>query len=248
MTYTNAVSPDFSPDHIAPWFIFNTWLQRTLDLSIHLELHNDFASQHRDIAADKIDMIYANPSDAALLVREKGFVGVARPLNISDEAVIVVPADSPIRNVEELTANPRVATTSQPDVRMMGMIMLEPADVSEESAQMVHCDAYVLVAKALLGGEADVGFFLKEGYENLSGITKRGLRPLVTSEIQLVRHGLMIGPRLIEQRARILEALLEMPQSDKGADVLKNLGFLGWEPFETEEVEFMIDLMDTLVA
>ena len=39
-----------------------------------------------------------------------------------------------------------------------------------------------------------------------------------------------------------------MSNTPKGSDVLANLGFSGWEPFEHEEVEFMIDLMDTLVA
>lgn len=248
MTYINAVSPDFSPDHIAGWFIFNTWLQNRLDLPIRLTLHDDFASQHSDIAADKIDMIYANPADASLLVREKGFVGVARPLAISDETVVVVAADSPIQSIEDLASNARVATTSQPDVRMMGMIMLEPADITSATAQMVDCDTYILVAKTLMDGGADVGFLLKDGYDNLSGIVKKGLRPLVTSEIQLVRHGLMIGPRMSEHRAKMLEALLDMQNSDKGKDVLDNLGFTGWEAFDTEDVEFMIDLMDTLTA
>lgn len=248
MTYINAVSPDFPPDHIAGWFIFNTWLQNTLGLPIRLELHDDFASHHRDIAADKIDMIYANPTDAAVLVREKGFVGVARPLCISDEAVVVVSADSSIQSIEDLSPDARVAATSQPDVRMMGMIMLEPADISAATAQMVHCNTYVLIAKALMNGNADVGFFLKEGYDNLSSMVKKGLRPLVSSEIQLVRHGLMIGPRMNEHRTKMLAALLDMSNSDKGKDVLDNLGFSGWEAFENEEVEFMIDLMDTLTA
>lgn len=248
MTYINAVSPDFPPDHIAGWFIFNTWLQNTLGVAISLGLHDDFASHHADIAAGKIDLIYANPADAALLVREKGFTGVARPLNLTDEAVVVVSADSPIQSIEDLSPDARVATTSQPDVRMMGMIMLEPADISPATAQIVDCDTYILVAKALMDGNADVGFFLKDAYENLSNMVKSRLRPLVTSEIQLVRHGLMVGPRMSEHRTKMLEALLDMPSSDRGKGVLESLGFTGWEPFESEEVEFMIDLMDTLTA
>ena len=133
MTYHFTVSPDFAPDRISGWFIFNTWLQKEIDEHIHLELYTDFASQRADIAAGKIDMIYANPSDAALLVREKGFVGVARPVALSDEAVVVVPADSPVQHVEELAPGTRVAATDHPDVRMMGMIMLEPADLGRDN-------------------------------------------------------------------------------------------------------------------
>ncbi len=78
-------------------------------------------------------MIYANPSDAALLVREKGFVGVARPCGLSDEAVVVVPSDSPAQRVEDLAPNIRVAATDHPDVKMMGMIMLEPANIGRDN-------------------------------------------------------------------------------------------------------------------
>ena len=44
------------------------------------------------------------------------------------------------------------------------------------------------------------------------------------------------------------EVLLEMADNAKGQHVLDGLGFTGWEPIEQEEMEFMIDLMDTLGA
>lgn len=248
MTFQLTVSPDFSPDHISGWYIFNTWLQKEIGQSIHLELYNDFASQRADIARGKIDLIYANPSDAALLVREHAFVGVARPVEITDEAVVVVPADSPTRNVEDLRPGTRIAATDHPDVRMMGMIMIEPADLGKANTTTRDCGTYVLVAKSLLAGHADVGFFLKAAYDDLSASTRKNLRPLVTSQIQVVRHGLLAGPRFAPHVDALRQALLAMPNTSKGQDALANLGFRGWEPFEQEEVEFMIDLMDTLVA
>jgi len=39
-----------------------------------------------------------------------------------------------------------------------------------------------------------------------------------------------------------------MVNEEKGLGVLKNLGFTAWEKVEDEEMEFMIDLMDTLVT
>jgi len=242
------VSPDFAPDRISGWFIFNTWLQKELSLHIHLELYGDFASQRNEIAQGKIDLIYANPSDASLLVRQQGFVGIARPVELADEAVVVVPADSPIRTIEDLRPATRIAATDHPDVRMMGMIMLEPADLSRANTTTKECDTYVLVAKSLVTGEADVGFFLKAAYDDLSAMSRRRLRPLVTSQIYVVRHGLLAGPRLAARRPELLAALLRMGETPKARDVLANLGFTAWEPFEQEDVEFMIDLMDTLVA
>ena len=119
------VSPDFSPEHIAGWYVFNTWLQRRLGERIHLELYEDFAAQRQAIAADKVDLIYANPYDAAMLVREKGFVAIAAPRDCPDEVVIAVPADSPAQSVEDLQPGLRLAVTRDPDVNLIGMILLE---------------------------------------------------------------------------------------------------------------------------
>ena len=67
-----SVSPDFSPEKLASWHIFNTWLQKKLDIDCHLALFDSFEKQREAIAADQIDLIYANPADAAALVREFG--------------------------------------------------------------------------------------------------------------------------------------------------------------------------------
>lgn len=248
MTYNFTVSPDFAPERISGWYIFNTWLQKALGQHIHLELYPDFASQRADIARQKFDLIYANPSDASLLVREHGFVGVARPIERSDEAVVVVPAESPIACIEDLKPGTRIAATDHPDVRMMGMIILEPADLGPANTTTALCGNYVLAAKALVTGKADVGFFLEAAYDALSASTKQSLRPLVRSRIHVVRHGLLAGPRFGEHVATLREVLASMPASPKGRDALANLGFAAFEPFEQDEVEFMIDLMDALAA
>ena len=39
MTLQLTVSPDFSPDHIAGWYVFNTWLQRRLGARVHMDMH-----------------------------------------------------------------------------------------------------------------------------------------------------------------------------------------------------------------
>ena len=58
------VSPDFSPEHIAGWYVFNTWLQRRLGERIHLELYEDFAAQRQAIAAERADASFAATSTA----------------------------------------------------------------------------------------------------------------------------------------------------------------------------------------
>ncbi len=248
MSYRMTVSPDFTPDHISGWYIFNTWFQKKLGAGIHLELFDDFESQRRAIAADEVDLIYANPYDAAMLVREKGFKAVVRPRQHSDETVIAVSRDSAVQVVEDLEPGARVVSTSDPDINMIGMIMLEPADLDSgalhDSLRIV--DTYPLVAQKLLRGEADVGFFLKEAYDGLTDLTRRNLRVLVSSEIGVIHHSLLVGPGMAPLGDDIRKVLVDMPDDPKGPGVLKSLGLTGWEALEEEDVEFMIDLMDTL--
>lgn len=242
------VSPDFGPDLIASWFVFNTWMQRRLGRPIHLELHDSFAAQRAALAAGEVDMIYANPSDAAVLVRSYGFTPVVRPAQHPDEVVLAAAASSGIHHVEDLAPGTRLAQTDDPDVSMIARIMLEPADLDADNTTVVELDTYVLVAKALLDGRAEVGAFLDEAFDGLSTLVREQLRPLVTSQISVIHHALMVGPRLAPHRDTLLGVLVPMADDPAGARVLAELGIAGWQPMEHEEAEFLIDLMDTLAA
>lgn len=247
MVYNLTVSPDFSPDHIAGWYVFNTWLQRKLGFRIHVDLYDDFETQRQAIADDKVDIIFANPFDAAMLVRDKGFRAIATAEGRRDEVVIAVPADSSFHCVEDLHSGVRIAKTQDPDVNLIGMIMLEPADLNAENTSVQPAATYVLVAKHLIQGRADVGFFLKEVYYDLSQVIRKNLRVLVTSEIHVVRHVLLVGPRFAEHGDALRRLLLGMPDDlPQGPGVLESLGFSGWESQTEEDTQFMIDLMDTL--
>jgi phosphonate transport system substrate-binding protein len=247
MTLQLTVSPDFSPDHIAGWYVFNTWLQRRLGERIHLELFENFESQRAAIDADRVDLIYANPYDAAMLVRQKGFVALAAPRNLADEVTLAVPVDAPAQRVEDLRAGARLVVTSDPAFNLLGMNTLASADLNAANTQTATVGSYVLVAKQLLQGKADVGFFLARAYDGLSPVIRRQLRPLVTSDIGDVRHVLLAGPRAAHLVAALRELLPAMdgPGAD-GANVLQSLGLEGFMPQDAEATEFMIDLMDTL--
>jgi phosphonate transport system substrate-binding protein len=248
MTRTFTVSPDFPPDHIAGWYVFNTFLQRQTGEHIHLELYDTFDQQRAAIAAGGIDLIYANPFDAATLVRDHGFVAVTRPSGVRDEAVIAVPDASPVQKVEDLPQGCRVASTDDPDVRMIGMIMLEPANLGPDTIVALERPTYVLVAKSLLMGDADVGVFLADAYDSLASTTRAGLRPLVASQIGVISHMLMVGPALAPRLDELRALLLGMHDDPTQRSITEGLGFDGWLPVDHEETEFMIDLMDTLLA
>ncbi len=247
MTYQFTVSPDFTPEHLSGWHIFNTWLQKRLNLAIHLELYDNFELQRKAISSDKVDLIYANPFDASMLVREKGFIPIAKPKGQRDEAVVAVHNENTAQSVEDLQPGITIASTDDPDVHMMGMIMLEPADIDASNTSHKQCDTYVVVAKELIRGQSDVGLFLADAFNNLSGMVRKQLRPLVSSEIFLIHHILMISPKMAEQQAQITEALLTMKSDPKGPGVLESLAIEEWDSMAQEDMEFMIDLVSTLV-
>lgn len=248
MPFQFTVSPDFSPRLAPGWFVFNTWLQRALEVPFHVELYPSFETQRQAIRCDLVDLIYANPFDASMILRDKGFRAVAAPLGRADEALIVVPMDHPARKAKELPRGLRIASTDDPDVRTICMILVEPADVTAADIEMKTVDSYVLVAKELLNGRADVGFFLEEAYQQLSGVVSGQLRPIGRSRIHVVRHVLLAGPRLKGLDSLLGEALLAMTDEPRGRSILEGIGITGWEHLEQGDVEFMIDLVDTLIA
>ena len=248
MTYNLTVSPDFKPDLISGWFIFNTWLQKQLSQSVHLELYQSFAEQDKALQDKKVDLIYANPYDISRLVRDEGFVPVAKPKAKPDEAVVATRADGSIDCLEDVPANLRIAQTNAPDVNTIGMILLEPADLLMDDIDIKQYANYTTVAKSLINDDADVGFFLAEAFNEFSGLVKKKLKPIISSNIYLIHHALLVGPELLNYEADLRGILCDMHLDDKGKKILADLEISQFEPMDTEEAEFMIDLMDTLVT
>lgn len=142
----------------------------------------------------------------------------------------------------------KLASTDDPGVHTMGMIMLEPADIGAENISRTVCDTCVLVEKQLLVGSSDVGFFLAKAYDDLSALVRGQLKTLVSSQVQVVHHTLMAGPRIADKHDAIKTALLDMSATPKGMGVLESLDMTGWSEVGAEDSEFMIDLMDTLMS
>lgn len=246
MSYMFTVSPDFSPDHLSGWYIFNTWMQRQLGVDIHLELYDDFCAQRVATYSNKIDLIYANPFDAAMLVREKGFLPLVKPVGLLDEVLIAVSEESEVQKLDDLKPPLKIAMTEDPNVNMIGMMLLESANLNNSNIEKNVYDSYILVAKNLLRGTDEAGIFLAGAFDDLSNMVKKQLRVLLRSEIDEIHHSLMVGPKLAARREEINALLMGMNQNEKGQGVLESLGFKGWGEIDDEEMEFMIDLMDTL--
>ena len=246
MTYQFTASPDFPPKLLSGWFFLNTWLQHKLNDGVHFEPYDNFKSQHEAIAQNNIDIIYANPFDAAMLMRDKGFIPLVKPDQKSDEAVIVVLKDSPIKSIDDIGKTDQIACTLDPDVYMISQIMLEAAEIDQGKLTTNTCDTYIQVVKSLLNKQSQLGFFLQEAYDDLSSIAKSQLRVLMVSDIQVIHHVLMISPALVNKQQHLSKSLIEMKNIAKDQTILDALEIKGFVEMEQEEAEMMIDLMDTL--
>lgn len=246
MPYTMTISPDFKPGLISGWYIFNTWLQKAIGEDIHLELANDFAELGQLVDNDKIDLIYANPCDVAKLIREKSFTPIAKPVGTQDETVIISRKDSPISAIESLHSVIKIAMTDVPDVNTIGMIMLEPADITPSDIKTITCSNYITVAKKVINGEADVGFLLANVFNEFSNLVKKQVHPLITSKIHVLHHAFLTGPNFPEITSILQQLLLSMQNDATGHDILRILEIEKWELMDHDEAEFLIDLIDTL--
>ncbi len=248
MTLNFLIAPDFAPERFAGWHMLNTLLQRRSGIGLRLLTPASPSEQAALLADDKVDLVYANPFDAADMIRQQGYIPFARPADCSDEMVIATGTESGVQKLEDLQPGCRIALTDNKDVKLIGLRLLEPADLDESLIEWVAVDNFQATARLTIKGEVQAGFFLADAYASLSRMTRSQLRVLVESRISDISHVVLAHPRTADNLPRISEALLGISAERGDSDVLEALGLpKGFEPMNQEEAEFMIDLMDTLL-
>lgn len=248
MTLNFLIAPDFSPEHFAGWHMLNTTLQKRSGTQLHLLTPTSAAEQAAFLAQDKADIVYANPFDAAHMVRTLGYLAFARPAKRFDEMVIACAAESAVQKVEDLKPGCRIAVTDNKDIKLIGQRLLEPADIGPADIAWVIVESYQAAARLAIKQEVDAAFFLAESFASLSRMTRSQIRPLVESAIHDISHVVLAHPRMAAQLPALSAALLTLQSDAAGQAVLDALGMSdGFEAITQEDAEFMIDLMDTLL-
>lgn len=248
MKYNFLVAPDFAPDRFGGWHMFNSLLQARSGLHLHLLMPASAQEEAEFIERGSVDLIYANPFDAAGLIRDKGFRAFARPVGKADEMVVATAAESPLQRLEDLKPGQRIALTDNHDVKLIGLRLLEAADLSEADLQWNLVGSHQAAARLTIKGEADAAFFLADIYHGLSRITRSQMKVLIESKIHVITHVLLAHPRIHDQIPQISAALTGIGLYGKDQEVLEALGLpKGFEIMDAEDAEFMVDLMDTLL-
>lgn len=247
MAHTFLIAPDFSPERFAGWHLLNTLLQKRTNLALHLHTPASHAEQEENIASGDVMMVYANPFDAAKMIREQGYRAIARPVGKSDEMVIASSAKGNIKTLDDLKAGATIAMADNRDVKLIGMRLLEAVDLTEQDVNFEVVETYQAAARALIQDKAQVAFFMAEVFAGLSNLTKTQLNVLIESDIATLSHVLLVKEDF-EQADTLKNVLLSLNQDADGQSILKELGMdSGFEEMSEEDAEFMIDLMETLL-
>ena len=246
-THNMLIAPDFSPERFAGWHMFNTLIQKRANLNMHLNIPTSHAEQETVISEGDIQVIYANPFDAATLIREHGYHAVARPIGKSDEMVIAAAANSDINSLDDIKAGATIAMADNRDVKLIGLRLLEAVDIEEADLNWSVTETYQAAARQVIKGEAQAAFFLAEIFHSFSRLTKAQLSVLIESDLADISHVLLIKDGFPDTDI-LMDAILHLHNDDDGKEALTELGMpQGFEAMNEEDAEFMIDLMQTLL-
>jgi phosphonate transport system substrate-binding protein len=247
MTRQFAISPDVNVRNITDWFILNTKVQRMTGEAFHATAYTDFADLHKAYGEGQADLVFANAADTAMLVRDHGYLPIAAASGVSKEASIVVSAEGPLHALADLPSHLTVASTDAPDVERICRILLEPANLGPADLELQVKPNPVFVAKAVMRGEVQIGFFPQDAYDDLSAMVRDELRVLIASKIYVVRNSFLASPAIADKIDAIWTGLESMNKDSESAELLAALGAPnGWERLSMEDTRFMIDLMDAL--
>ena len=218
------ITPDFSPEFFANWHMFNTQLQRALDTTIHLQTPAGYREQQELLDSETVALVYANPFDAGSLMRDKGYIALAKPDLPSDQVLVVVKADSEIAALSDLPADSRVLITANRDMESIGLGVLQGTAITADSVQWLHARTFTELARRLMANEAEIGLFLASSFRGLNTGTQGSLKILFETEFEDFGHVMLLHPDFADQADKLRAALLNMAQSPVSRMTLADLG------------------------
>lgn len=241
------IAPDFPPKNFVGWHMLNTGLQRHIGQPVHLLTPADHNEQLQWLDSKSVDLIYANPFDAAMLVRQKGYLPLVMPINRFDEVVIATHADSPFQHSDELPTGCRIICTDNFDVKLIGLRLLESSGLTESVINWQPAATFPIAARHLIAKEGDAAFFLASAYHSFGEATKQQLRVLMESRLDELSHVILLHPNHATMHSALQKAFVDMINSPADKFTLQDLGLdEGFRALTQEDIEFMIDLIDTL--
>lgn len=215
-----SVCPHDTAKNLLGWFTLNTYLQRNLGIGIHFDPHDSFLEERQAVLDRPHHVVYANPYSVLCFARERGFVPVARPAGVVDEAVLVARPGVP------LPVSPRIASaTDKLIIHDLGLAVLDGLGVDVHQADFNFVGNHLNAAKAVIDGNADLGIVFNETWNSLAPSTRSQLEVVGASHDGLAFHCFMVSPDWADRREAIQRILCAMHEDPAGQRVLDDLRF-----------------------
>lgn len=220
-----SVCPHDTAKNLLGWYTLNTYLQRKLDVGIAFKPEDNFLVERQNVLERDYHIVYANPASALCFSHDRGFVAVARPVGAVDEAVLVAAKEGTVPDA------PRIASaTDKLIIHSLGLYAMKTIGIDPGQATFTFVGNHLSAAKAVLRGEADIGFIFNETWNGMSDITRSGLRILAASTDGKAFHCFMVAPSWMDRRQDIQDLLCRMHLDPRGKRVLDDLQFPAFEP------------------
>ena len=231
-----SIAPDTHPDSLPGWHIFLRHVQKQLDVSIKIADYANFSDLRQGLEQDQVDMIFASAADTERNVTE---------------IVVLCRADAPYTQIEDIVGNVRtIVFTDSPEIKHLGLILLEPADLNHNEVSFMKADNHLLTVKKLVNGEADLAFIPTEIYMGWSETLRKSVRPLVQTlkdDVEGLNHVLLLSPSQAQLAHPLKQILNDINQNSQHASLLSDINISQWQVLQdNSDIDFLIDLVDTL--
>ncbi len=228
-----AVCPHDSTKNKVQWLYFVTYLSEKTGLDITMEQCFDFECYYKSFPV--VDITYSSPLDALKLKRERGFEPIAG--NDNYDEVVIIGGKEQEASLEAINGKKVLAVENQ-FATYLGKKILKEMGIK---AELEPVDSWQKVINGVAKGEAPYGFVYKDFWDQLSELSKRGVKVVYESDTKLSSHLIMVTPELVQFKGPILQGLEDMPKDEKGAKLIKELRIGKWYPVDSiENVEKLV--------
>ncbi|MCK6375484.1 PhnD/SsuA/transferrin family substrate-binding protein [Zoogloea sp.] len=220
-----SVCPHDTAKNLLGWFTLNTYLQRKLGIGIHFDPRDSFLEERQAVLDQPHHVVYANPYSALCFARERGFVPVARPAGVVDEAVVVArPGALPGPALRIASATDKLI------IHDLGLKVLHGLGIDAGQADFTFVGNHLNAARAVIDGNADLGIVFDETWNSLGPSTRSQLEVVGESRDGLAFHCFMVSPAWADKREAIQRILCAMHEDPAGLRVLDDLRFSRFDP------------------
>lgn len=221
------------------WYRLEQYLMQRLGTEVQFELSLDAVDFRENLP--KAAIVYSNPTDQVAVLRDKGYLPIARPADQYDEVVFVANTDVATPTLEALQGA-EIATVPALMPTYVAMHLLQ--DKGIQPAALHHKESWQGVISSIWGGDVRFGFIYKDTYDALSEQGKGMVHAFATSDTQKAYHTLNISPALAERKDEIAQLVLGMHNDAAGKELLTTLGIPQWLPVAESDLATMAAMMD----